>query len=172
MSFLVGRLILIGIMASLPACVIVNDFKENLKAYGGDKSEAQFPYRHSSPDINVAWDIVQKGNDTVVDGLITNIRNIQIGDLYMNVEVFDSDGKRMSMGDALSPQRHLNMKDSFAFSVILKDAKISEGNFLRFLINYRSGISSGAWGGGGNSGKSDFKVYETTGIAIEEQGGK
>jgi hypothetical protein len=60
MSFPVGRLILLGIIASLPACIIVNDFKANLKAYE-TKSESEFPYRHSSSDFIVAWNAVQAG---------------------------------------------------------------------------------------------------------------
>lgn len=168
MSFLVGRLILIGVITSLPACAIIKDFKENLKA-NEVKSEAQLPYRHSSAEFKVAWNIVQTGNDTVIHGLITNVMNVKVRDIDLNVVVLDTDGKHLSKGEVLSPQNNLNMNDSFAFSVKLKDAIIANGNVLRFIINYSN--VSGSWGGG-PSVQSSFTVDATTGVAIEEQGKK
>jgi len=162
MSYLFSRLLLIGVITGIPACTIVKDFKDNLKAYDV-KPESNYPYINSSSDFRVAWDIVQTSNETVFNGYIKNIRNIQASDIYLDIEVLSPEGRQLSKGGTQSPQT-LYTNDSFAFSIKLNDIKISDGDVLKFFINYRT--NSGAWGGG--AGKSSFEVDATTGIAIKK----
>jgi hypothetical protein len=163
MSLLVGRLILLGLIASLPACMIVNDFKENLHAY--ERPEGPLPYRHSSSELMVTWNTVRRGNDTVVEGFITNVHRLQVQNISLDVQVTDSNGRALSTGSDLLPQNTLYMNDSLTFSVQLKDVRMTEGNVLKFYINYRT--RTGAWGGG--SGDCNFKVDAATGTVIKEQ---
>jgi hypothetical protein len=166
MSLLFGRLILLGLIASLPACFIVNDFKENMKAYES-KPEVPLPYRHSASDFIVTWNTVQSGNDTVIDGFIKNAQNIQVRNVSMDIQLLGIDGRALGKESAFLPQTTLYMNNSFSFTVRLKGASIARGNVLKFIINYRT--NAGAWGG--NSASSSFQVDATAGNKIETQEG-
>ena len=156
MSFYVKILILIGAIASLTACT-------NFKAFM-DKPDAKLLYRHSSPDFIVAWNTLQAGNEAVIDGLITNVKNIQVLDIDLTVVVLNSDGRHLSEGTVLFDKMNLKMNNSVSFSVKLKDAIIAKDSILEFIINYR--INTGSWNG--RNAQSRFKVDAATGGAIGE----
>jgi hypothetical protein len=159
MSLLVGRLILIGVITSLAACASIKSFEDN--------PESQLTYRHSSFDLKFAWNTLQTGNDTVIEGLIINVRNIQVRDIDLNVTVLDTNGRVLSEG-AVPPSQvnlRMNMNDSVPFSVKLKDAIIAKGNVLKFIIIYHT--NDGSWYG--HEWQSSFKVDAATGGAVEEQ---
>jgi hypothetical protein len=157
MSLFVGRLILFGVIANLAACA-------GFKALE-DKPDAKLMYRHSSSDFTVAWNTVQTGKITMLDGLITNVQNIRIQDIDLMVVVLDTAGSRLSEGTVLLDKLGLRMNDSVSFSVKLVDAIITKGNILEFIISYR--INTGSWYGRG--AQSRFKVDAVTGVAIVEQ---
>ncbi len=163
MASLVGRFILIAIITCLPACAIITNYKDYLKANEG-KSETKFSYHHISSDFKVDWNTLQKGSDTVIDGLITNIREMRVNDINPHVVVLGTDGNKLSEGEALSDHFTSYRNDSFAFNVILKDAFIAKGYIILFYIDYR--LQDGRWGG--KFMESSFKVDATTGTDIEE----
>ena len=164
MSTLVRKLLLMGIVIScVPACMIVNDFKENLKAYE-HKPEDQFPFHHSSPEFRVSWDTQRSGNDTIVDGLVTNVRNTTVQGISLKIDLLDADGKRLTQGVAPPTALNLKIYDTFSFNAILKDTQIAPGNILFFIITYST--YSGSWGG--NSEQKSFKVEATSGNEIEK----
>jgi hypothetical protein len=140
MSYLVGRLVLIGIITSLPACIVINDFKGYLKAYE-DKLETQLPYHHSSSDAKVDWDAVQLGNDTIIDGRVTNVQNMQESDFYVDVDVLDSEGNHVSKGRALLPPESVFWPPWSAFPYP-GSALSHPGNLLWFPNSVWPSISS------------------------------
>ena len=156
MSFFVSRLILIGVITSLVACASFKSYEEKV---------VQLPYHHSSFDFDVAWNSSQAGNDTVIDGLIKNVRSVQVRDIILRIQVLGPDETFLSDGEVFLENVNLTMNDSRKFSVRVKDATISKGNVLEFKIDYR--INNGSWYG--RAGQSSFNVDETTGVAIEEQ---
>jgi hypothetical protein len=160
MSLPVGRLIVLGLVTMLPACAIINDFKESRKAYE-TVTDAHLPYRHLANDFKVAWNVEQKGKDIVIEGVLKNLQNLQVREITVDVQLLDTDGRGLSYGGMLLPVNTLFKDDATTFSITLKDTVIEQGNDLNFVINYR--INSGAWGGSG--GNSSFKVDATTGIA-------
>jgi hypothetical protein len=157
MSFLVRRLILIGVITSLAACANIKTSKE--------KTETQLPYHHSLFDLKVSWKTLQTGNDTAIDGLIKIIRNIILRKIDMNVYVLDNKGAIVSEGEVLPASINLKMNDYFPFSVKLKDVIIAKGNVLEFIIRYRT--YDGSWNGHG--WQNSFKVDATTGAVIAEE---
>ena len=157
MSVFAVRLIVIGAITSLTACVSVKTYQDN--------PEAQFTYRHSSSNFIVAWNTLQTGKDTAFEGLIKNVQNIEIRDIELNVMALDTDGKLLSEGAVLKTRVNLKKNDSVPFSVKLKDAVMEKGNVLQFILRYH--IHTGSWYG--RDGQNIFKVDAATGVAIEEQ---
>ena len=153
MCFHVARLILIGVITSLTACA---SFK-----YIMDTPDSQLTFRHTTLEFKVAWNTIQTGNDMVIEGLITNVRNIQVKSVEMNVMVLDANERHLSEGTVLLD--HIN--GTVPFSVKIKDGVIAKGSVLKFIVSYH--INDGSWYG--RSGQSSFKVDAVTGVAIEEQ---
>ncbi len=161
MSDIVKGLILIGFVINLSACAIIKEFKGNSTAI---KSESK-QYHHTASDFKMAWDITQAGNDTVINGVITSVMNTQVLDVYLLVEVLDSDGSKLTGGDVSLDQVNLRRNDSATFSVKLTNTVLAKGDVLNFITNYR--FASGSWGG--SSRYSNFMVDATTGAATQVQ---
>jgi hypothetical protein len=159
MSFLVRRLILIGIITSLAACANINTNTST------EKTETQFPYQHSLLNLKVAWKTLQTGNDAVIDGLIKIVQNRIVRNIEMNVYVLDTKGVEVSEGAVLPTSINLKMNDYFPFSIKLRNAIIAKGDVLEFIIRYRT--NDGSWNGHG--WQNSFKVDAVTGAVIEEE---
>ena len=160
MLFLIGRLSLIGFIISLTSCADIKDIV--------GRPDTPLLYRHSSSDFIVAWNALETDNDTVIEGRITNVKNIQIHGIELKATVSNTAGNSLSEGAFLRESINLRMNDSVSFSVKLKDAKIAKGNVLEFKMRYQ--ILTGGWGG--RDAQSSFKVEAATGVAIEEKSEK
>lgn len=158
MSFLVRGLLLVGVITGLTSCA-------GFKAMEGIP-EAQLPYHHSIPDLKVSWNTVQTGNDTVINGRMTDIHpTMQIRNIDLLITLSDTEDNRLSEGSVFLEQVNLRRFDSAPFSVTLKGAKIDSGKILKFIVNYRS--NDGSWYGHGY--QHSFKVDAMTGAVVEEQ---
>src|ERR1039458_5216426 len=129
MQFLARWLILIGAIAGLAACASFKAPQNN--------PEAQLPYRHSPVDLNVAWNIAQSGNDMVIDGIINNIRNLELQDIELTFKILDSGGRLLSGGFIPVPIP-LKMNVSIPFSFRLMNDSFAQGDVLDLIIRYHA----------------------------------
>jgi hypothetical protein len=152
MPFIASRLILIVLIAGLAACA---SFKapQNYPV-------VQLPYLHSSFNLDVAWNTMQTGNDTVIEGLIKNVRHPELQDIDLSVMVFDPSGRLLSKGFLPVPN-NLKINESVPFSIKLKGDTIAQANILEFIIHYRASDD----GRNGIDWLSSFKVDAATGVA-------
>ena len=161
MPSLIERFFLIGVITCLSACATTT-YEDYLKA-NEVKPDIKFSYDHKSPDYKVDWNTLQKGSDTVIDGRITNVRDMSASDINLYVVVLDPSGSELFNGNDLSYHSMSSRNQSFAFTVKLKDAIIAKGDILRFIIDYH--LQDGRWGG--NIMQSRFAVDATTGSEIK-----
>lgn len=156
MLFLAKSLILLLIIAGMPACA-------SLKSSQNDPM-AQFPYRHNAYDLIVAWNSLQTEHGTIIDGLIKNVRYPEVRDIDLTVKVFDPKGSLLSKGSFLLVPAPLSMYESAPFIVKLPDAPLAKGNVIEFIMRYH-----------GNDGYrnnfdwlTSFKADAATGVPYSE----
>ena len=102
------------------------------------------PHHYSNFDVKMAWDVKTVAENTVIDGVIRNVRYATMEDIEVWVALLDANGKTVSRAvDYVVPHR-VDMNDTAAFSIKLPVAA-PHGAKLVFTYRY-----SGSDGGGDN----------------------
>ncbi|HBA89315.1 MAG TPA: hypothetical protein DCZ75_15410 [Geobacter sp.] len=95
------------------------------------------PQRYSQFDAVMAWETKTVGGNTVVDGVIRNIRYHVMYDVEIWVSVLDAAGKVRSRSVGYIVPSQLNLDQSTGFTVKLP--MVAEpGTRLRFTYKYRA----------------------------------
>jgi hypothetical protein len=75
--------------------------------------------QYTSFDVKMTWDIKTIGSNTVIDGVIKNIRYAMMEDIEIRVSLLDSNGKTVSSAVDFVMPRRLDMDETTAFRVML-----------------------------------------------------
>jgi hypothetical protein len=120
-----------------------------------------YSFRHKNFDLKYAWNLRQSEQGLHVDGLIKNIRFANMGDIGIDVTLLDKARKVVAEGSTFTSPQHIQIDDDSSFGLLLKNAKVSEGDQLRFHVSYNAseGPNAVAW-------SSDFTVYAATGKTV------
>lgn len=93
------------------------------------------PQRYSEFDLKLAWDIRVTGDQTVIDGVVKNVRYAYMHDLEIWVVVLDPDGKVVARAMTFVIPIQLRMDEIAAFEVKLPVA-VAPGTRLHFTYKY------------------------------------
>ncbi|WP_243372857.1 hypothetical protein [Geotalea sp. SG265] len=97
---------------------------------------AGYPYRHQAFDLNVAWKTVSSGQGTSVEGVVQNVRYVQVRD--MEVTVLLLDGKKvLARGRSFTSPNRIDRDDMAGFDLYL-NASPRPGDLLQFIIQYQA----------------------------------
>jgi hypothetical protein len=117
------------------------------------------PQHYSNFDLQLAWDTNVVGGNTLVEGVVKNVRYAFMYELEIWVTVLDSAGKAVARSvDMVMPPR-LNLDESAAFSMKLPMV-VAPGTKLRFTYRYR-GSDGGDGGIGSGRGSGDLIWWQS-----------
>ena len=94
------------------------------------------PQRYSQFDLVMGWETRVQSGETVLDGVVRNVRYYMMRDLEIWVALLDERGKVVARGMTFIIPSDLGMDKSAPFTVILKVA-VDPGDRLRFTYKYR-----------------------------------
>jgi len=116
-----------------------DQLKEQLKS---------LPHHYSQFDVKMAWDIMRVGDNSVIDGVVQNVRYSNMEGLEVWVMAMDSKGKETSRAVGFVIPHDLRLDELTTFSVKLPMVAPS-GTKLVILYKYEG---SDGGGGGGRHG--------------------
>jgi hypothetical protein len=151
---IIARLaISLGILVSLTGCAGSNAAIHN--------PAAGFSFIHRDSDLHYAWNAKQTEQGVSVDGLIKNVEYPRIEGLEIKVLLLDKAKKVISQATGFTVPYSIMTDDTTNFGVLLRKAKLSEGDLLQFLASYNAvaGQSSFSW-------ISSFTVNAITGEVV------
>ena len=141
------------VLISLSACAAPYAVKEG--------PAENFSFRRSDFDLRYAWKTSQTDQGVRIDGLVKNVRYPGIENVEIKVSLLDKTQKIISEGVAFPLPQPIPMDEYRSFGLLLKNAKLSEGDLLGFQVNYNASEGQNAF-----SWKSSFTVKAATGAAI------
>ena len=141
------------VLISLTACATSDAVKHN--------PAETFTYQHRAFDLRYAWKTSQTDQGVRVDGLIRNIRYANIERIDIKVSLLNKAHQLISEGVAYPVPQPIQINEYRNFDLLLKNAKISEGDLLQFLVNY-----SASEGQNGINWTSNFTVKAATGALV------
>ena len=94
------------------------------------------PQRYSQFDLVMGWETRVQSGETVLDGVVRNVRYYMMRDLEIWVALLDERGKVVARGMTFIIPSDLGMDKSAPFTVKLKVA-VNPGDRLRFTYKYR-----------------------------------
>jgi hypothetical protein len=144
---------LLTIVISLSACAVQGVTRPN--------PADNFTFIHKAFDLRYAWNTSQTDRGVRIDGLIKNARYSSIDSVEVNVSLTDKAHKVISRGTTFLIPQMIPMDDYRSFGLLLKDARLSEGDLLQFLVSYN--VSEGH---SGNFWTSSFTVNAATGAVF------
>lgn len=118
--------------------------------------------RYSQFDLVLAWETRVVGKDTLVEGVVKNVRFHSMTDLEIWVAVLDPAGKVAARAVSFVIPQQLSMDETAEFSLKLPIA-VHAGTKLRFTYKYRGheGGDGGLFGGGSSGGIDWMQSFET-----------
>jgi len=143
----------LAILISLTACA-------SSKA-GKPGPAAPYTFRHKDFDLRYAWNTSQTDQGIRIDGIVKSVRYASMDDLEVNVALLDKDRKVIGQGSTFVAPPALKIDDLRGFNLLIKDAKLSPGDMLQFVVDYKATESYNGvnWHGG-------FTVNAMTGAPI------
>jgi len=141
------------VFISLAACATSSATKQN--------PADEFTFKHRDFDLRYAWKTLQTDKGVSIDGLIKNVRYTNIDSIEVKVSLLDKSRKVLAEGVAFPVPQKIQLDDYRNFAVFLKDAKLSEADQIRFLVDYSASDGQNAL-----SWTSTFTVKAATGAAI------
>jgi len=141
------------VLISLAACAGTQVTKQN--------PADNFTFKHRDFDLHYAWNASQIEQGVRIDGLIKNVRYPNIDDLEIKVSLLNKEHKVIADGVAFPVPQKVQVNDYRSFGMILKNAKLSGGDQLQFLVSYSAseGQTALSW-------VSSFLVKAATGAPI------
>ena len=94
------------------------------------------PQRYSQFDLVMGWETRVQSGETVLDGVVRNVRYYMMSDLEIWVALLDERGKVVARGMTFIIPSDLGMDKSAPFTVKLPVA-VDPGDRLRFTYKYR-----------------------------------
>ena len=94
------------------------------------------PQRYSQFDLVMGWETRVQSKETVLDGVVRNVRYYMMSDLEIWVALLDERGKVVARGMTFIIPSDLGMDKSAPFTVKLPVA-VAPGDRLRFTYKYR-----------------------------------
>lgn len=94
------------------------------------------PQRYSQFDLVMGWETRVQSKETVLDGVVRNVRYYMMSDLEIWVALLDERGKVVARGMTFIIPSDLGMDKSAPFTVKLPVA-VDPGDRLRFTYKYR-----------------------------------
>jgi hypothetical protein len=119
---------------------------------------AGYNFIHRDFDFRYAWNTAQTEKGVSIDGLIKNVRSPRVEQVEIDVSLLNKSRQVLAKSTTFLPTQAFEMDEYRRFGVQLKDAKISGGDLLQFLVHYTvaEGQSSFSW-------TSSFTVDAITG---------
>jgi hypothetical protein len=117
------------------------------------------PQQYANFDVKMGWDAKTIDGNTVIDGVVQNVRYATMEDMEIWVALVDANGKTMRRAVDYVIPRQLTMNDATAFSVKLP-AVAPHGAKLVFTYRY-NGFDGGDVDGGAG-GSNWMQSFETT----------
>lgn len=105
------------------------------------------PQRYSQFDLQMAWETKVAGDQTVIGGVVKNVRYAYMHDLEIWVAVLDAAGKVVTRSVGFVIPFQLRMDETAEFEVKLPIV-VAPGTKLRFTYRYRGGDGGNDGGGG------------------------
>jgi hypothetical protein len=97
----------------------------------------QLPQRYCQYDLVLAWEVRGVGADTVVDGVVKNVRYAHLEDLEISVALLDQAGEAGERAVCFIIPRQLRLDQAASFSIKLP-VRVEPGARLRFNYRYQS----------------------------------
>jgi hypothetical protein len=107
------------------------------------------PQHYSQFDVRMGWDVKADNGNTIINGVIQNVRYATMEDLEIWVSSLDANGKVVSRSVGYVIPRILDRDDLTSFSVTLPTAA-TPGTKLLFTYKYDGYDGGGSDGGGIN----------------------
>jgi len=110
------------------------------------------PQHYSQFDLKLAWDTKVVGNQTLIEGMVQNVRYASMHDLEIWVTVLDPAGKVVARAMTFVIPMQLRIDETAEFGVKLPVA-VTPGMKLRFTYKYtgnEGGSGTGTPFGGGS----------------------
>lgn len=115
--------------------------------------------RYSQFDVKMAWDSRVVGQNTLVEGVVQNVRYLAMYDLEIAIQVLDPAGKTRARGTTFVVPRQLGLDERAEFSVKLPVA-VEPGTKLRFTYRYRGSDGGEGFGGGMERGTDWMQSFD------------
>jgi len=153
MKILRGIAISLTVLIFLAGCATSSAMKQN--------PADNFSFKHRDFDLRYAWKTAQTEKGVSIDGLIKNVRYNNIDNIEIRISLLDKAHKVIAEGVAFPVPQKIQLGDYRNFGILLKHAKLSDADQIRFLVNYSAseGQSAFTW-------TSNFTVKAATGAAI------
>jgi hypothetical protein len=119
---------------------------------------AEYTYRHNDFDFRYAWKTSQTDKGIGIEGLIKNVRYPAVEDVEVRVSLLNKEKKLIAEDVTFPIPQTIRIEDYRSFEILLKNAKISEGDQLQFLVSYSISEGLNAY-----KRKSNFTVNAATG---------
>jgi len=118
------------------------------------------PQRYSQFDLILAWETRVGDGNTIVDGVVRNVRYHVMYDLEIWVSVLDPAGKVTARSMSFIIPTQLNMDETAPFTVKLPVA-VQPGTKLRFTYKYRGSDGGDGFASGLGRGTDWMQSFET-----------
>ena len=156
MKILRRMAVLLTIALSLTACATQGATSQN----PADK----YTFTHKAFDLRYAWNVSQTDQGVRVDGLIKNPRYSSIDNIELRVALLNKAHQVIAKETTFPIPQMIQIDDYRNFGLLLRNAKLSEGDLLRFMVRYN--VSEGQ---SGNFWVSGFTVDAATGAIVGRQ---
>ena len=143
---------LLSVLISLSACAAPHAMQN---------PAAEFPFRHNDFDFRYAWKTNQTDQGIYIGALIKNVRYAAAEEVEVTVTLLNKEHKVISENTAFPIPQLITKGDYRSIGLLLKGAKLSEGDQLRFLVSYKA-----SEGSQGLSWRSSFTVDAATGAIV------
>ena len=101
------------------------------------------PQKYQQFDLVLGWDARGVGNQTVIEGVVKNVRYGHMYDLEIWVYVLDADGKVASHAMTFVIPSQLTMDETTEFEIKVP-MEVAPGTKLRFTYKYKSDDGGGS----------------------------
>ena len=144
-------MLLISVVVTLCGFVSVSDqMQEQLKT---------LPQHYSNFDVKMAWNVKTIGGNTIIEGIIQNVRYAIMDDIKIKIALVDANGKMIRQATDFIIPRQLALNDTSPFSVKLP-AVAPRGAKLVFTYRYM-GFDGGGGRDGGPGGLDWMQSFES-----------
>jgi len=129
------------------------------RLFGDRRSDRElaeaFPFAHAEFDLKLAWNLSMTGGETLLSGVVQNLRWAHLEGAELWVAAVDAHGENLAREVCYLVPHQIRQGDTAHFSIRLPVA-VLPGTLLQFTYRYRG--SDGGDGGTNWSQSFDFSV--------------